>query len=257
MPLDIALAGWDFLVTVPATTDPIYEVVVPTLTDLGGPGYAPATFMVRARTAVAGIFYDSPSGVGTSIDNLPPAPPGPFTAAYAGGATHLHWGVNAEPDLWHYRVYKGSSAAFVPGPANLISSQSDTGYTAAGAAGSYYKLSAVDINGNESAFSLLTPSGTTAVGDQGPLEFSLQGVRPNPSRSDRANVWFTLATEAPARLELLDVSGRMIAVRELGSLGAGTHMVDLAEGHRLARGLYLVRLTQGTNVRVSRAAVVD
>jgi hypothetical protein len=38
---------------------------------------------------------------------------------------------------------------------------------------------------------------------------------------------------------------RRIAAHEVGSFGAGRRALDLGEGLRLARGLRLVRLTQG------------
>ena len=59
-----------------------------------------------------------------------------------------------------------------------------------------------------------------------------------------------------ASLELLDVAGRRIAAHEVGSLGAGPHTLDLGQDTRLAPGLYLVRLTQGANTRVTRVAVL-
>ena len=67
-------------------------------------------------------------------------------------------------------------------------------------------------------------------------------------------VQFALPTAALARLELLDVSGRRVAEREVGSLGAGRHALDLVGGRSLAPGLYLVRLTQGANTRTARVA---
>jgi len=48
-----------------------------------------------------------------------------------------------------------------------------------------------------------------------------------------------------------------LAVAEVGSLGAGRHTVNLAEGRRLAAGLYWVRLTQGVNRRSTRVAVIE
>ena len=175
---------------------------------------------------------------------------------HAGGATHLHWGPNREPDLWYYALYRGSSAGFIPGPGNRIATQSDTGYADAGAAGSYYKLSAVDVNGNESGFALVTPGGTTGVGEEGTVTFALEGVRPIPASGRSLNVAFALPTRAGARLELLDVSGRRVLVREVGSLGAGRHTVNLAEGHRVMPGLYWVRLAQGPSRLTTRVAVI-
>ena len=256
-PFGTTMAGWADVATVTATTDPEYNVVVPTLADSNGTGPNRATFLVRALTGTPGIYYDSAPDSGYSVDNLPPAVPAPFTAAYTSGATHLHWGANSEADFWYYRVYRGSSVEFVPGPANLITTRSDTGYVDPGPAGSFYKLSAVDVNGNEGGYAALGPDGTLDVGDGGAFVFALVGVRPNPSRGEGLSVAFTLPAAAPARLEVLDVSGRRVVAREVGSLGPGRHTLDLAEGRRLAPGLYLVRLTQGANARVRRVAVID
>jgi hypothetical protein len=47
----------------------------------------------------------------------------------------------------------------------------------------------------------------------------------------------------------------MVAV-DVGALGVGIHTVDLAAARHLSPGLYLVRLTQGANVRTARVVVV-
>ena len=255
-PHGITLEGWDYVLSVPAHAETSYSVVAPTLADSNDSGPHWSAFLVRATTATPSIYYDSAPDSGYSKDNLPPAVPAPFVAAYAGGATNLHWGRNAEPDLWYYRVYRGNRADFVPGPASLIATRSDTGYVDPGPAGSYFKLSAVDVNGNESGCALLTPGGTTEVPDGGPAAFALEGVQPNPTRGGRLSVAFSLPSAAPARLEMLDVSGRRVAVREVGVLGAGRHEVEVGVGRPLAPGLYLVRLTQGANTRVVRVAAL-
>jgi hypothetical protein len=190
------------------------------------------------------------------VDNLPPAPPFGFTGNYQNGASLLHWGPNSEGDLWHYRLYRGSTPDFVPGPGNLIATRSDTSYVDAGPRGNYYKLSAMDVNYNEGGYAALGPVGTGDVPDGGSLAFGLEGVRPNPSMGGRLHVAFTLPDATPARLDLMDVSGRRLAELEVGSLGSGRRDVDLAAGRQLAPGLYLVRLTQGTSVRVTRVTVL-
>jgi hypothetical protein len=256
-PPGVLVDGWDFVGTMSAAGDTAYALLVPTLADSNGASAHRAVFFVRAATATPSVYYDSPADSGYSVDNLAPSTPAPFTGAYQAGATHLHWGANGEGDFWYYKVYRGSAADFVPGPSNLIATRSDTGYVDVGPAGSYYKLSAVDVNGNESGYATLVPGGTVDVAEGAPLPFALAPMRPNPSRGDRLIVEFVLPTAAPARLELLDVSGRRVVIREVGSLGAGDHRVDLAPEHRLAPGLYLVRLTQSANVRVTRVAVLD
>jgi hypothetical protein len=232
-------------------------MVVPTLADSNGTGLHLATFMVRAATATPSVYFDSAPDSGYSVDNLPPVLPAPFVAAYLSGATHLHWGANAEADLWYYKLHRGASAGFTPTPGNLIATPGDTGYVDIGPAGSYYKLAAVDVNGNVSGYVALGPGGTVDVADGASLVFALEGVRPNPSRSGRLSVAFALPSGSPARLELLDVSGRRVEVRDVGALGAGRHTVDLGTERKMPAGLYLVQLTQGANRRTVRAIVIE
>jgi hypothetical protein len=252
-PSGVQLLGWDELATISATGDDGYQIVVPTLADSNGSGINRNVFMVRALTATPTTCYDSPADSGYSVDNLPPVPPAPFTAAYQSGAMHLHWGANAEPDLWYYRVYRGATAGFVPGPGNLVTATTDTGYVDASPAGSYYKLAAVDVNGNESAYATLTPGQTVDV-EGGPLEFTLEPPA-SPARGGRLGVSFTLPVAGRAELELLDVGGRRVASREV--MGAGRHEVALGEGQRVAAGIYFVRLTQGGRVARARVVVLE
>jgi hypothetical protein len=255
-PLQAALEGWSEIAAVAATTAPEYQLVVPTPADSNGTGPNHATFMVRALTNTPGVLYDSVPDSGYSVDNLPPAKPVPFTAAYENGAMHLHWGANTELDLCCYRLHRGDMPDFEPEPGNLIATLGDTGYVDPGPAGGYYKLAAVDVNGNVSVFAQLSPDGTTDVTAAAPLSFALERVQPNPSRGERLRVRFTLPTAAPARLELLDVSGRRVLERAVGALGPGRHTVEFAAGRRLAAGIYVVRLSQGASVRVTRVALL-
>ena len=99
--------------------------------------------------------------------------------------------------------------------------------------------------------------GTVDVPAEATLAFALDPVRPNPSRGGALTVHFSLPSAAPARLELLDVAGRRIAAREVGSLGAGRHAVALADDVRLAPGIFFARLRQGANIRTLRLAVLE
>jgi hypothetical protein len=97
--------------------------------------------------------------------------------------------------------------------------------------------------------------GQTSVNVPSGLEFALEGARPNPA-SREAWVSFTLPVAAPATLSLLDISGREIAVRDVGALGAGRHVVALGEGRALAPGVYLARLTQQGRSATARISIV-
>jgi hypothetical protein len=87
--------------------------------------------------------------------------------------------------------------------------------------------------------------------------FALHGARPNPTSSDGLlAISFSLPDGATARLELLDVAGRRVRSREVGSLGAGNHVINLAGGSPLAPGLYVVRLARSDRSLTGRVSVV-
>ena len=90
-----------------------------------------------------------------------------------------------------------------------------------------------------------------------PLSFALalHGARPSPSR-DILRVSFSLPGSAPARLELLDIAGRRIEARDVGSLGAGHHLVEFGRTVRVPSGVYLLRLSQGGRSLTTIATVL-
>ena len=90
-----------------------------------------------------------------------------------------------------------------------------------------------------------------------PLEFALEGVRPNPARRGSLVVHFTLAEAGASQIELFDVRGRRVAGREVRGESGRHDAIDLAEMQSIPVGVYLVRLTQGTQTRVGRVVVVD
>jgi hypothetical protein len=243
---------WELVTSVPALQQGQYVVAVPTISNA-----APNDFVVTAHTTTPSIWFVSGVVSGQSIDNLAPATPTQLTASYASGQTNLQWAANTENDLGSYRVYRGAAANFTPALDNRIATVVTNSHADVGPAGSYYKVSAVDVNGNESGYALITPDGTVGVGEGGPVAFALHGVHPNPTRGNALHVVFALPSGSSARLELLDVSGRQVRSRDVGSLGTGRHTVNLSEGRSVAPGIYWLRLTQGTNQRTMRVAVIE
>ncbi len=246
---------WEYLAAQKASGFPQYSYVASTTRDSSGYGNPYTVFMVQARYASGSAFWNSAPDSTYSVDNLPPLPPTPFTGAYAGGGTHLHWGANGEADLAGYRLYRGLSSSFVPGAGNLVAAQSDTGYVDAGAAGSYYKLSAVDVHGNESGFALLTPGATLGVTDALPHELGLALASMNPARSD-VLLRVALPSRAPVSLAVYDATGRLVRRLVTGEMEAGvwTERWDGAtdRGRSSANGLYFALLRVGGREIVQR-----
>jgi hypothetical protein len=96
------------------------------------------------------------------------------------------------------------------------------------------------------------------VGDPGPtrLALAMRGATPNPAAGGRLQVEFTLRDGSPARLELMDVAGRVLTSRQVGMMGPGTHVLDLSGGGALRPGIYFLRLMQGGSQVRARAAVI-
>jgi len=107
--------------------------------------------------------------------------------------------------------------------------------------------------------SLQSPDGPWfgAVDIRVPLRaaFALDGAWPNPS-AGAPRVRFSLDSALPATLELLDAAGRRILRSEVGALGAGVHLVQLALRGPLSPGVYSLRLCQGSRVRTARMVVM-
>lgn len=83
---------------------------------------------------------------------------------------------------------------------------------------------------------------------------SLEGPRPNPADRDLM-VSFSLPTAQPAAVELLDVTGRILA-RHAVDAKPGSHVVQLRETRTMAPGIYLVRLTQANSSVMRKVCVV-
>lgn len=232
---------WEYIVTLPARGAPGYAYTVTTGSD-SLPGSIPwNVFFVEAKKGTT--FYTSRVDSGYSVDNLSPASPAPFTGNVVGATTRLHWNPNGETDLFGYRLYRGTSAAFTPDPGNLISAQTDTGYTDA-SVGFYYKLSAVDVHGNESPYALLSPQQTTDVGAPlAVMRLALAGA--NPARRTMS-LTYSLSEPGEARLVVFDPAGRAVKVLASGAHEAGEYSVDWNgvgdSGRNLGSGVYLARL---------------
>lgn len=196
---------------------------------------------------------------GFATDDLPPPPPAPFTGAYTGGATHLHWGASPVSDYSHHELSRSTLGTFPPAVTTYLWAGADTTYTDVGSAGRWYELVAADTCGNLSAPAVLGPDQTISVPGEGSmsgaLAFALAPVAPNPAASSSLTLHFTLPDAEPARIELISAAGRSVWSQQVR--GAGAHAVRVAGEPAFAPGIYFVRLTRGVQSLVRRAVVLD
>jgi hypothetical protein len=252
---------WEYVGTQAAEAFAGYSRVLATTSDSIAAGNPHTLFMVEARaaTALSAARWSSTPDSGYSVDNLPPALPAPFTGQYAAGTASLHWNPNPEADLAGYRLYRGTAAGFVPGPATLLAALPDTGYADPAGAPYVYKLTAIDMHGNESPVATLNLSGVLDVDPAAPRALSFAPPHPNPARG-ATTLAFTLSRAGPVRLAVYDAAGRRVRVLHDGALPAGPHRERVtlrdAAGRAFASGLYLVRLEAEGQVLTRRLAAI-
>jgi hypothetical protein len=250
---------WEYVTSLPAQGFPGYSYVAATTGDSIGVGNPHTLFMVEAKSSATAYWNSAPDS-GYSVDNLAPAIPAPFTGQYSGGTSTLHWGVNGEPDFAEYRLYRGITPGFVPGPGNFVTSQSDTGYADPAGSLFYYKLGAVDVHGNSSGYALLLPQATVGVGDGDmPVALDLALLGTNPVRQGSA-FSYALPADGNVGLTLFDHQGRRVRVLASGTLKAGIHRASWDgrddSGHLVASGVYFCRLDVSGRTRNVKFAVV-
>ena len=116
--------------------------------------------------------------------------------------------------------------------------------------------------GEESVDQVLGVSGSFSVAATLPVVeppavamMSLRGATPNPASAGRFVVRFTLRDGSAARLDLIDIAGRVVRTRDVGAMGPGSHALDLGAGEALRPGVYFIRLRQAGQELRTRAAV--
>ncbi len=256
----LAGGSWDFVLNLPATTEPQYGTLAGTLCDSTAAGVCGSVFFVRAHTAVPGIFFDSPPDSGYSVDNLAPGVPTAFTATYAAAGVQLDWADATDPDVQFFRVYRSTDPNFVPSPATLLQEVAVSAWNDATTnPWDYrYKVSAVDFAGNEGNAAVVAIA--TGVPDAGaPRRFLLHDAAPNPF-NPATTLSFELPSNGRVRLTIHDASGRLVKTLVDEVLTAGTHRVRWngkdRSGQSVASGVYLYRVESAGHVATKTMVLV-
>ncbi|MEL7363526.1 MAG: T9SS type A sorting domain-containing protein, partial [Bacteroidota bacterium] len=204
-------------------------------------------------------FLESARAEATPQDDVAPAPPTGFAAVLDAGTVALTWVANADADLEGYRLYRDLASA----PTALLAALSAdaTAYTDADVEDGtayFYRLTAFDDDGNESAFSdEVEVRVTTVSADEGPAlptAYALDGLYPNPV-SGTATVSYALPEAASVTVEVFDLLGARVAVLTSTEQPAGYHEIGWTPDG-LAAGTYLLRLRAGDFAATQRLVVL-
>jgi uncharacterized repeat protein (TIGR01451 family) len=193
------------------------------------------------------------------LDNVAPASHVmPLAATQDSVNFTVRWEASGSPtDLRDFTVYFSQDGGeFRPWRLSTTATSAQFA-TQPGRTYAFYSV-ARDLSGNIEDAPNLADANTLALADviDGPgLGLRLEGARPNPAKGV-IHAWFTLPAEGNAKLELIDVTGRRVAQRDVGALGPGSHTVTMGRDLRLAAGLYWLRLTRAGERRNARVVMI-
>jgi hypothetical protein len=231
-----------------------YQYAAATTADSSESGTATHCFKIRANTFMALYWWESEVIACHSVDNLTPVPPTAVVAeqSFEPAGLNLTWAPNTEPDLAGYAVYRGTSADFVPDALSLVASPMEASWFDGDwrwNSGFFYKVSALDANGNESGFALVAPDNVSGVkGAEAPRASYLAQNFPNPF-NPATRIGFGLKTPARVSLRIYDAAGRLVRMLVEGNRPAGTYAEPWDGkddgGRVVASGIYFYRLDAG------------
>jgi hypothetical protein len=239
---------WEVVGNVSAQQQNQYIRLVPTLAD-SAETVTWSVFYISAHTTTPSVYYASPPDSGYSVDNIAPGIPQGFKIVFnTGSGNQLRWDPCTASDFQYFRVYRGSDPAFVPGPENLAGATvsaywTDPDYDVGGI---YYKITALDHAGNESAPA--SPESSTGTEEHPvPLAFALHQNAPNPFNPETVIRYDVAAPGGRVTLSVYDVSGRLVRTLVDAVQTSGQHSVRWngrnEEGVGVASGVYFCRMT--------------
>jgi hypothetical protein len=211
-----------------------------------------------------GVF-GGPLGEEYTYQDLAPRPPVNLTAVLDSNQILLSWNRNTEADFSHYNLYRDTTEGFIIDSTKLISTQTDTFYiqTVPGEEiNLYYKLTAVDSQGNESGPSEEVHVFLTGINNKKQKtinNYKLYQNYPNPFNPE-TRIGYRLKERGYVKLMVYDIKGELVEVLVNKVQEAGYHEVNFKDKRQkpvgdevsplggekvksaLASGIYLYRI---------------
>ncbi len=249
--LEGAMSAFEWLANVDAHEMPEYSYTAATLYDSTAVDPGIHTFMVSAHAYLTS-FWDSPPVEAYSVDNLSPCVPLALAGeqSFTPAGMELTWDPNIEDDLGGYNIYRDIGESFEPGTGNLIATtcdenlfDGDWGWDV----GFCYKVSAIDIHGNESDHAVLC-AGQITGDDPMPLpDKTFLGQNfPNPFNPN-TTIAFGLKSGGFVNLSIYNAAGQLVSVLINESRPAGPYTAVWngkdQDGSSVTSGVYFYKLT--------------
>ncbi len=202
--------------------------------------------------------YGGTNGAFYEYLDLPPEPPDSISGSGVSDTIFLSWRMNTEADFNCYLLHRDTLAGFIPSPANLIAEPETSFYADANiiiGRTYYYRIAAIDNQGNQSEYSPELRMDLTDVWDEAgtplPRVSVISSNYPNPFNSATTLVYSVANLgPIPAEIEITiyDIMGRKVRTLQRERKDVGVHRViwngkDDA-GSDLSSGMYFAKITQ-------------
>ncbi|MDD5088981.1 MAG: S8 family serine peptidase, partial [bacterium] len=208
-------------------------------------GTVHALFVYDGYDAWRGQFALTPGGTATpGIVSYRLDPPRGLVAAQSEGVVTLQWHrpLSTEtppPYAMRYSVYRnGSLVSDLLADTTFVDAAQPHGATARYAVKAHYRYSASDFS-DTLTVAIDLPAGEPSA--QLPTEFRLYPNYPNPF-NPATTIRFDVPEPTDARIEVFDVTGRLVRTLHSGVLSAGRHAL-VWNAADVSAGLYLCRVS--------------
>jgi hypothetical protein len=181
-------------------------------------------------------IYGGPFGESYVYLDLPPRPPVNLTAEVDSSVIMFTWNRNTEADFNHYNLYCDTTKNFQIDSTKLVASLPDTVYLyiiPQNAESLYFKLTAVDNNGNESNPSEEVEIIITSINDY-PMtinNYTLYQNYPNPFNPS-TKIGYRLKERGYVKLYVYDIKGELVSLLVNQTQEAGYYEVEFFAGDR-------------------------
>lgn len=201
-------------------------------------------------------LYGGPFGESYKYFDLPPRPPRNLTGILSDSTVTTKWNPNTEADFNHYKLFRDTIADFTVDSTTFVLSLTDTFYThiyPPYAKAYYYKLTALDNQGNESEPSEELGVLITSVQSDEPgvvSNYILYQNYPNPFNPS-TKIAYKLKEGGYVKLYVYDIKGELITTLVNQHQSGGYYEVEFSASSiknpessiiELASGIYIYQI---------------
>ncbi len=238
---------WEGLTSIGAVNLFEYLILGSTLQDATDFNYAETEFVLTAHTNEG--TFTSENAWGASWDNLAPWQPVNISFNVEEGIVHLIWDPSEADDFMAYLVYRGETPDFDPSQGEEPEMTPVNAYNDAltELGNYYYRISAMDIHGNESDYSEVVEVIYLGIAEPAnlPSEYALHQNYPNPFNPNTV-IRYDLPEAAFVTITITDLLGREVRQLIAGKMELGWKSVTWdatdAVGKPVGAGVYFYQI---------------